>query len=103
MADLEHDSTISLALRPAPTRSRRAFLARAGLAAAGALAPAGLRAQDSQASNLPPNVPKWMKEPGEPVNWRDYGLPSAFEKQVVKVKRPSVVPTEGVSLTPFQH
>jgi sulfane dehydrogenase subunit SoxC len=90
-----------------PRSSRRTFLARTGLAgagfAAGALSPAAARAQDPKTANLPPNVPQWMKEPGEPVNWRAYGLPSEFEKHVVKFKRPSVVPTEGVSLTPFQH
>ena len=83
--------------------SRREFLKKSGGAGigaiAGTLAPAALRAQD----NLPPNVPQWMKEQGEPVNWRPYGLPAAFEKQVTKFKRPSVMPTEGVSLTPLQH
>ncbi|MSQ55741.1 MAG: sulfite dehydrogenase [Betaproteobacteria bacterium] len=81
--------------------SRRSFLATAG-AAAGALVAGPLRAQVTPADNLPPNVPQWMKVPGEPVNWRPYGLPSAFEKHVVKFKRPSVQPTEGVSLTPLQ-
>ena len=84
-------------------KSRRTFLAGTAGLAAGTLAPAVARAQDPKTANLPPNVPQWMKEPGEPVNWRAYGLPSVFEKQVVKFKRPSVVPTEGVSLTPFQH
>ena len=78
--------------------SRRNFLGMtAGLAASGAL-----HAQPKP-DNLPPNVPAWMKEPGHEVNWRPYGLPVEFEKHVVKFKRPSVLPTEGVSLTPFQH
>src|SRR5688572_2321406 len=75
--------------------SRRDFLKGT---VAGALAPAM-----AQAQNLPPDVPAWMKEQGEPVNWRPYGMPAEFEKHVVKFKRPSVMPTEGVSLTPFQH
>ncbi|MBI3376047.1 MAG: sulfite dehydrogenase [Betaproteobacteria bacterium] len=81
-------------------RSRRAFLERAALASA-AFTAAPLRAQD--AGNLPSNIPQWMKIQGEPVNWHPYGLPSEFEKRVVKFKRASVQPTEGVSLTPLQH
>ncbi len=87
--------------------SRREFLkrtARTGMGvAAGALAPAAPHAQEGRTGNLPPNVPSWMKEQGAAVNARPYGLPSEFEKQVVRFKRPSVLPTEGVSLTPFQH
>jgi sulfane dehydrogenase subunit SoxC len=74
--------------------SRRRFLA----AMAGSVA-AGAQAQN----NSPPNVPAWMKEQGQPVNWRPYGLPAEFEKHVVKWRRPAVVPTEGTSLTPLQH
>ena len=85
-------------------KSRRTFLARTGLAAGWVRSPRRRPARRMpKTANLPPNVPQWMKEPGEPVNWRAYGLPSEFEKHVVKFKRPSVVPTEGVSLTPFQH
>jgi sulfane dehydrogenase subunit SoxC len=80
--------------------SRREFLKKTGLVA-GFLAPAAASGQ--KADNLPPNVPAWMKEQGEAVNWRPYGLPIDYEKHVVKFKRPSVMPTEGVSLTPFQH
>ena len=53
--------------------------------------------------NLPPNVPSWMTVQGEDVNWQPYGKPSKFEQAVVKLKRPSPFPTEGVSLTPFQN
>ncbi len=80
--------------------SRRDFLKKTA-GAAGVLAAAPTYAQKSD--NLPPNVPAWMREQGEAVNWRPYGLPIEFEKHVVKFKRPSVMPTEGVSLTPFQH
>lgn len=82
------------------THSRRSFLKRAGLAV-GVFAAAPLRAQE--AGNLPPNVPQSMKIQGEPVNWHPYGLPSGYEKHVLKFKRPSVQPTEGVSLTPLQY
>ena len=84
--------------------SRRDFLAggTAGIGAfAAGLAPQLTRAQ--AADNLPPNVPSWTRTQGEAVNWRPYGLPVDFEKRVVKIKRPSPLPTEGVSLTPLQH
>jgi sulfane dehydrogenase subunit SoxC len=35
-------------------------------------------------SNLPPNVPEWMKAPGDPMGDQPYGTPSPFEKKVVK-------------------
>ena len=34
--------------------------------------------------NLPPNVPEWMKAPGDPMGSQLYGMPSPFEKNVVK-------------------
>jgi sulfane dehydrogenase subunit SoxC len=85
--------------------SRRNFLAGTGVAGFGALAGAfAPRALSAEAdANLPPNVPAWNKSQGEAVNWRPYGLPSDFEKDVVKFKRPSVMPQEGVSLTPLQN
>ena len=36
------------------------------------------------ADNLPPNVPEWMKTPGDPMGSQPYGMPSPFEKGVVK-------------------
>ncbi|MBI5278640.1 MAG: sulfite dehydrogenase [Burkholderiales bacterium] len=85
-----------------PVDSRRHFIGRAGLAAlAAGLAPRPGAAQ--AADNLPPAVPAWTRSQGEAVNWRPYGLPADFEKGVVKIKRPSPLPTEGVSLTPLQH
>ena len=37
-----------------------------------------------ETSNLPPNVPEWMKVPGDPMGSQPYGMPSPFEKNVVK-------------------
>jgi sulfane dehydrogenase subunit SoxC len=34
--------------------------------------------------NLPPNVPEWMKAPGEDMGSQLYGTPSPFEKNIVK-------------------
>ena len=65
--------------------SRRRFLRDGamigGAALAGSLAG---EAQAADADNLPPNVPEWMKVPGDPMGSQLYGTPSPFEKDVVK-------------------
>jgi sulfane dehydrogenase subunit SoxC len=70
--------------------SRRHFL-QASAALAGGSAIAGLNGTgalaeqaSSEAGNLPPNVPEWMKAPGDPMGSQPYGAPSPFEKGVVK-------------------
>ena len=66
--------------------SRRRFL-QAGAALAGGSAAAGLgasRALAESGNNLPPNVPEWMKAPGDPMGSQPYGTPSVHEKGVVK-------------------
>ena len=40
--------------------------------------------QAENAENLPPNVPEWMKTPGDPMGSQLYGTPSPFEKGVIK-------------------
>jgi sulfane dehydrogenase subunit SoxC len=67
--------------------SRRQFLRGGavigGAALAGGMAgPANVAAAD--AGNLPPNIPEWMKAPGDPMGSQPYGTPSPFEKGVVK-------------------
>ena len=66
-----------------PVASRRRFLRRGGALMGGAVA-SGLAGSEALAAtetseNLPPNVPEWMKTPGDPI-----GTPSPFEKGVVK-------------------
>jgi sulfane dehydrogenase subunit SoxC len=53
---------------------------------AGSVASKEARAASSNSvsNNLPPNVPEWMKTPGAPVGGQRYGLPSPFEKAVVR-------------------
>ncbi|WP_426434386.1 sulfite dehydrogenase [Bradyrhizobium genosp. P] len=66
--------------------SRRHFL-QAGAALASGSAMAGLAGTNALAeseSNLPPNVPEWMKAPGDPMGSQPYGTPSIHEKAVVK-------------------
>ncbi|WP_146984539.1 sulfite dehydrogenase [Bradyrhizobium macuxiense] len=66
--------------------SRRRFL-QAGAALAGGSAMAGVAGSPAlaeQGNNLPPNVPEWMKAPGDPMGSQPYGTPSVHEKGVVK-------------------
>jgi sulfane dehydrogenase subunit SoxC len=70
-------------------RTRRRFLREggalvSGVVAAGGLAGSKASAATDTAENLPPNVPEWMKTPGDPMGSQPYGTPSSFEKAVVK-------------------
>src|SRR5438477_4204674 len=73
--------------RLVPT-SRRRFLSDSGALVSGAVFAGGLVSSTaSSAENaeyLPPNAPQWMKTPGDPLVSQPYGMPSTFEKNVVK-------------------
>lgn len=67
--------------------SRRRFLRSAAVIGGVAIAADIIRsagASDSNSNNLPPNVPEWMKVPGNPMGSQLYGTPSPFEKTLVK-------------------
>jgi sulfane dehydrogenase subunit SoxC len=69
--------------------SRRSFLREGGTLVGGAilaggLAGSGALAASETADNLPPNIPEWMKTPGDRMGSQPYGAPSPFEKSVVK-------------------
>jgi hypothetical protein len=71
--------------------SRRRFLRECGALMGGAVLAGGLAGQETLAAadaagvnNLPPNVPEWMKTPGDPMGGQLYGTPSPFEKDVIK-------------------
>lgn len=88
-------------------RSRRQFLVAGSALVGGSLAdivtdPA--RAEPvSSADNTPPHVPRWMKEPGADVGSELYGLPSAFEKGVIRnVPKNGRQYTSSASRTPLQ-
>jgi sulfane dehydrogenase subunit SoxC len=71
------------------TTSRRRFLREGssivgGAVIAGALGRSEGLAANENADNLPPNVPEWMRTPGEPMGAQPYGTPSRFEKSVIK-------------------
>jgi sulfane dehydrogenase subunit SoxC len=70
--------------------SRRHFLRESGALMGGAVL-GGLASSEvlgaaaaENAANLPPNVPEWMKTPGDPMGSQLYGMPSPFEKDVIK-------------------
>ncbi|MBW7961225.1 sulfite dehydrogenase [Bradyrhizobium sp. BR 10261] len=63
--------------------TRRRFLQSGGAAASGVVLGAGASTA-AETDNLPPNVPDWMKVPGDPMGSQPYGAPSPFEKGVVK-------------------
>jgi sulfane dehydrogenase subunit SoxC len=78
-ADLDDDRAVT---------SRRRFLRESGALISGAVV-AGLAdgtalAAEPGSENVPPNVPEWMKAPGDPMGSQLYGTPSPFEKDVVK-------------------
>src|SRR5260370_15671947 len=69
-------------------RSRRRFLREGSALMGGAVLAGGLAgralAAGENADNLPPNIPEWMKTPGDPMGSQLYGTPSPFENSVVK-------------------
>ncbi|MFB9269629.1 sulfite dehydrogenase [Bradyrhizobium erythrophlei] len=86
--------------------SRRHFL-RVGAALAGGSAAAGLAGTKALAepdSNLPPNVPEWMKVPGDPTGGQLYGAPSVHEKGVVRnISKTLPQYISAASRTPLQE
>jgi sulfane dehydrogenase subunit SoxC len=89
------DITLQDTDAPASPR-RRSFITRG--AAVSLAAASGAAAAD----NLPPNVPQWMREPGAGFLNPPYGLPSPFEKDVLRKlpDQPSPFPT--ATRTPLQ-
>lgn len=85
-----------------PAKSRRRFLAGAGATAAGTLI-AARGAEAAAGANLPPHVPEWTKTQGRGFLSPPYGLPSPFEKNVVRVLPGGPVnPFPTATRTPLQ-
>jgi sulfane dehydrogenase subunit SoxC len=87
-------------------KSRRKFLTQAG--AAGVAVTAGvLRGRGATAAepgaNVPPNVPQWSRVQGRTFLSPPYGLPSPFEKDVVRVLPSVVNPFPTATRTPLQN
>ena len=90
--------------------SRRRFLREGGALMGGAVLAGGLAGSESlaatdaaNANSLPPNIPEWMKAPGDPVGSELYGTPSSFEKDVVRnVPKNAAQYLSAASRTPLQ-
>lgn len=70
-----------------PREDRRRFLKQSFLVAGSAVAtfaPLGVGRAAVPEKNMPPNIPGWMQTQGQPVNKHPYGVPSPFEKGVVR-------------------
>ena len=86
-----------------PRPDRRDFLLR-GLAVAGATAaPMLASGAVSREESLPPNVPPWTRTLGRGVASQPYGLPSTFERDVVRRPAPWPVASDAssISFTPL--
>lgn len=85
---------------------RRRFIKRGALASAGALGAASLRQQayaaDATAS-LPPNVPEWTRQQGAGFLNPPYGMPSPFDKSVVRKLPDSPAAFPTATRTPLQN
>ncbi len=89
---------------PRPRIPRRHLVQR-GMAAAGGLLASPLLAGGAgaaQAPVAPPAVPSWMRTQGLPILDHPYGLPSPYEKNVVRRTIPAPTDTAGSVWTPLQ-
>jgi sulfane dehydrogenase subunit SoxC len=74
----------------------------ASLAAASGAAALPGTAQAATPDNLPPNIPQWMREPGTGFLNPAYGLPSPFEKTVLRKLPDQPTPFPTATRTPLQ-
>jgi hypothetical protein len=90
---------------PRPLPDRRTVLKTGAALSAfvgGASVPSLAMAQT--AAGLPLTVPEWMKEQGRPILSPPYGVPSPFEKDVVRRQRETrVTDTAATSFSPLQN
>ena len=84
------------------TTERRKFLKGALAMVGGSVAFAQTGAALAN-SNLPPSVPSWSKELGEEVLTNPYGLPSGYEKDVIRRTVDWLTPDKisSISMTPL--
>ncbi len=84
--------------------NRRAILTGTASLGAMALAPKNLFSKENKVNNLPPNVPEWTSELGEGVDANPYGMPSEFEKNVIRrnVEWLTASTESSVNFTPIQ-
>lgn len=92
--------------KPIPMNlSRRQLLGGAALATGGLTLPHSLAAAaEANPDNLPPNVPEWTPYLGPGVDANPYGMPSPFEKDVIRrnVEWLTASTESSVNFTPLQ-
>jgi sulfane dehydrogenase subunit SoxC len=82
----------------------RRHLLAGGAALVGGATTAPGRAASEGDEDLPPNVPRWMKTQGAPILSPAYGVPSPFEKHVVRQQRGAApTTTAATSATPLHQ
>lgn len=91
-----------------PSTERRRFLRNGLFTAGGAMvggAFAGLSTRAAAATQYPPDVPAWTRSLGAGVVTNPYGMPSDFEKGVIRRNVPwlTAEKTSSVSFSPLQH
>ena len=64
--------------------NRRELLVGSASLGAMAVTSKSVFGEKSNSNNLPPNVPEWTGELGDGVDANPYGMPSEFEKNVVR-------------------
>jgi sulfane dehydrogenase subunit SoxC len=85
-------------------KARRRFLEKVLVGGASLAATRTFADGDSAGSPAAPLVPSWSKVLGQPVN-TSYGVPSAFEKNIVRRQSPGLTTTNqsSVAFTPLQN
>lgn len=88
-----------------PQPERRDFLRKGFAVAGGAALGAGVLAKARAEDNLPPNVPVWTRSVGPGVVSHPYGMPSPFEKDVVRRTVPWLTASaiSSISFTPLHE
>ncbi len=88
----------------APVATRRSFL-KGGLVAGGAVVASGLTAEAGKPDAAITEVQEWSQVLGEGVDARPYGMPSEFEKHVVRRNVPWLTATaeSSVNFTPLHE
>ncbi len=97
-----HVAAMSATSQPVLSGRRRLLMGAGVAAASGALLHPKL-ALAKGSENLPPNVPDWTRSLGTGVNEKPYGVPSPFEKNVVRRNVEWLTATEqsSVNFTPL--
>ena len=83
---------------------RRAILKGSASLGAITLASKSALSKETKQNNLPPNIPEWTSELGEGVDANPYGMPSEFEKNVIRrnVEWLTASTESSVNFTPIQ-